>query len=86
MTYCDYIRTIGGDQLQLHKEYHDKHYGFPIKDDDRLFERLMLEINQAGPNLEKLKNKNEEKGQTDKRYQGSGIDYITIRCLQDSFC
>ena len=50
MTYCDYIGTIAGDQLQLHKEYHDNHYGFPIKDDDRLFERLMFEINQAGLN------------------------------------
>ena len=50
MTYCDYIGTIAGNQLQLHKEYHDNHYGFPLKDDDRLFERLMFEINQAGLN------------------------------------
>ncbi len=50
MTYCEYIGTIGGDQLQLHKEYHDNHYGFPLKDDNRLFERLMFEINQAGLN------------------------------------
>lgn len=32
----------------LHKNYHDKEYGFEIKDDDELFERLILEINQAG--------------------------------------
>jgi DNA-3-methyladenine glycosylase I len=50
MTYCDYIKTIGGDVLNLHKEYHDNHYGFPIDDDNELFERLMLEINQAGLN------------------------------------
>jgi DNA-3-methyladenine glycosylase I len=50
MTYCDYITTITGDQLSLHKEYHDNHYGFPIEDDDELFERLMFEINQAGLN------------------------------------
>jgi DNA-3-methyladenine glycosylase I len=50
MTYCDYITTIKGDQLSLHKEYHDKHYGFPIDNDDELFERLMFEINQAGLN------------------------------------
>ena len=49
MTYCEYINTIGGEQHQLHKEYHDNHYGFPLKDDD-LFERLMFEINQAGLN------------------------------------
>jgi DNA-3-methyladenine glycosylase I len=50
MTYCDYITTIKGDQLSLHKEYHDNHYGFPIDNDDELFERLMFEINQAGLN------------------------------------
>ena len=50
MTYCDFINTITGDQLSLHKEYHDNHYGFPIENDDELFERLMFEINQAGLN------------------------------------
>lgn len=50
MTYCDYIETIQGEALKLHKEYHDNHYGFPIDDDNMLFERLMFEINQAGLN------------------------------------
>lgn len=50
MTYCDYIKTITGDQLMLHREYHDNHYGFPIENDNELFERLMFEINQAGLN------------------------------------
>lgn len=36
-----------GDQ-QLHKKYHDEKYGFPVLDDDELFCRLILEINQAG--------------------------------------
>ena len=31
-----------------HGPYHAKEYGFPIRDDSRLFERLVLEINQAG--------------------------------------
>ena len=31
-----------------HGPYHDNEYGFPVRDDDRLFERLVLEINQAG--------------------------------------
>ena len=31
-----------------HGPYHDSEYGFPIDDDHRLFERLILEINQAG--------------------------------------
>jgi DNA-3-methyladenine glycosylase I len=50
MTYCEYINTITGDVQLLHKEYHDNHYGFPIKNDDELFERLIFEINQAGLN------------------------------------
>ena len=32
----------------FHGPYHDAEYGFPLRDDDRLFERLVLEINQAG--------------------------------------
>jgi DNA-3-methyladenine glycosylase I len=32
----------------FHGPYHDHEYGFPLRDDDALFERLLLEINQAG--------------------------------------
>src|ERR1700728_1487151 len=31
-----------------HQTYHDNEYGFPIADEAALFERLILEINQAG--------------------------------------
>lgn len=31
-----------------HGPYHDHEYGFPLHDDDALFGRLVLEINQAG--------------------------------------
>ena len=31
-----------------HGPYHDREYGFPVKDNYALFERLVLEINQAG--------------------------------------
>ena len=31
-----------------HGPYHDHEYGFPVSNDDVLFERLVLEINQAG--------------------------------------
>jgi DNA-3-methyladenine glycosylase I len=31
-----------------HGPYHEQEYGFPLEDDAALFERLMLEINQAG--------------------------------------
>jgi DNA-3-methyladenine glycosylase I len=50
MTYCEYINTIEGEKLLLHKEYHDYHYGYPIENDNELFEKLMFEINQAGLN------------------------------------
>lgn len=45
-TYCDYCNTHPEDIFN--KSYHDAQYGFPLKDDDLLFERLILEINQAG--------------------------------------
>jgi len=36
------------ERRALHKAYHDNYYGFPIHDDNELFCRLVLEINQAG--------------------------------------
>jgi len=33
---------------EFHGPYHDREYGFPLRDDDELFGRLILEINQAG--------------------------------------
>ena len=32
----------------LYKEYHDKEWGNPVHDDDKLFEMLILEGMQAG--------------------------------------
>jgi len=43
MSYCDIAPGH-----PFHSPYHEKEYGFPISDDNRLFERLVLEINQAG--------------------------------------
>ena len=43
MSYC---RVAPGHPF--HGPYHDEEYGFPVTDDDALFERLVLEINQAG--------------------------------------
>jgi DNA-3-methyladenine glycosylase I len=45
-TYCEYVLTHPEDEFN--KRYHDTEYGFPLKDDNPLFERLILEINQAG--------------------------------------
>jgi DNA-3-methyladenine glycosylase I len=46
MSYCTFVRT--GKAHPVHLEYHDTEYGFDVRDDDALFERLVLEINQAG--------------------------------------
>jgi DNA-3-methyladenine glycosylase I len=43
--YCDF--AVGDE---VHGPYHDHEYGFPVTDESRLFERLVLEINQAGLN------------------------------------
>jgi DNA-3-methyladenine glycosylase I len=43
MSYCDIAPGH-----PYHGPYHDDEYGFPVDDDNALFERLVLEINQAG--------------------------------------
>ena len=48
MSYCSAIETMSGDKKELHKAYHDNYYGFPIHNDNELFGRLIMEINQAG--------------------------------------
>jgi DNA-3-methyladenine glycosylase I len=43
LAYCDVAPNH-----EWHGPYHDSEYGFPLQDDAVLFERLVLEINQAG--------------------------------------
>jgi DNA-3-methyladenine glycosylase I len=57
MSYCTFVNNFKKDEQSLHKEYHDKHYGFPIESDDELFCRLVLEINQAGLSWTTILNK-----------------------------
>ncbi len=54
MSYCTAIDNMVADRKALHKDYHDNHYGFPIHNDDELFCRLVLEINQAGLSWETI--------------------------------
>ena len=56
-TYCSYVATLSDDNV--HKQYHDNEYGFPIEDDNGLFARLVLEINQAGLSWTTILNKKE---------------------------
>src|ERR1700739_3646616 len=59
MSYCNVIEYMSGDRKDLHKAYHDKLYGFPIHDDNELFCRLILEINQAGLSWDTILKKQE---------------------------
>lgn len=59
MSYCTAIENMQDDRKALHKAYHDKLYGFPIYDDNELFGRLVLEINQAGLSWETILRKEE---------------------------
>lgn len=54
MSYCRAIESMAEERKILHKNYHDTLYGFPIHDDNELFCRLILEINQAGLSWETI--------------------------------
>ncbi len=54
MSYCSAIESMSAEKKALHKAYHDHLYGFPIDDDNELFGRLILEINQAGLSWETI--------------------------------
>lgn len=57
MSYCAYVQNK--EKANIHRQYHDTEYGFPIDDDDLLFARLVLEINQAGLSWETILKKKE---------------------------
>lgn len=46
MSYCTFCQDLPIENH--HRYYHDHEYGFPLETDNQLFERLVLEINQAG--------------------------------------
>lgn len=55
MSYCTAIDNLQSEEKKaLHKNYHDNYYGFPLHDDNELFCRLVLEINQAGLSWETI--------------------------------
>jgi DNA-3-methyladenine glycosylase I len=67
-SYCDF--AVGNE---IHGPYHDREYGFPIEDERQLFERLLLEINQAGLNWELILKKREGFRQA---YGGFDVDLV----------
>lgn len=71
MSYCDYCKSTGANEVHL--QYHDQEYGFPIHTDNELFGRLILEINQAGLSWELILKK---KKYFELAFEGFNIDKI----------
>ena len=67
-SYCQYATGH-----EIHGPYHDHEYGFPIEDETRLFERLLLEINQAGLNWGLILKKRDGMREA---YSGFAVDRI----------
>jgi DNA-3-methyladenine glycosylase I len=68
MTYCEFAPAN-----PIHASYHGTEYGFPQREENVLFERLILEINQAGLSWETILKKRE--GFT-KAYDGFDVDRV----------
>lgn len=69
--YCGVVEKMEKDNIHVH--YHDNEYGFPIEDDNLLFARLILEINQAGLSWTTILNK---KDNFFKAYDNFDIDKV----------
>lgn len=72
----------------IHGDYHDREYGFPQRDESDLFERLVLEINQAGLSWETILRKREG---FRRAYHGFDVDTVAaygeadrLRLLEDA--
>lgn len=75
-TYCDFVAGLEPDNL--HRIYHDTAYGFPLNDDNELFGRLLLEINQAGLNWELMLKK-----QDNFRRAYAGFDIAAVAAFNE---
>lgn len=67
-TYCDFAPGH-----PVHGPYHDHEYGFPQQEESVLFERLLLEINQAGLSWETILKKREG---FRRAYHGFNVDRV----------
>ncbi|MDX2248762.1 MAG: DNA-3-methyladenine glycosylase I [Bacteroidia bacterium] len=56
-SYCEAVSRM--EPFSVHRIYHDNNYGFPLHNDNELFGRLVLEINQAGLSWTTILNKQE---------------------------
>ncbi len=80
MSYCSLMLSLEGERKVLHQAYHDRHYGFSIDDDNELFCRLILEINQAGLSWETVLKK---QANFRKAYSGFNIKKVAAYTLAD---
>lgn len=78
MSYCDFAVSL--PEGNVHKDYHQNHYGFPVKSDQALFERLVLEINQAGLSWTTILNK---QAHFRKAYSGFDVDLVAAYKEED---
>ncbi len=76
--YCDFAPGH-----PLHGPYHDQEYGFPSDDETVLFERLLLEINQAGLSWELMLKKRETMRAA---YAGFAVDRVAAFGEADVAC
>lgn len=77
-TYCEFATSRPAEDV--HRIYHDTEYGFPLEDDNELFGRLILEINQAGLSWTTILNKKEN---FRKAYSNFGIEKIANYTQED---
>lgn len=75
MTYCQFAPAN-----PIHSSYHGTEYGFPQREESVLFERLILEINQAGLSWETILKKRE--GFT-RAYDGFDVDKVAAYGEED---
>lgn len=81
MSYCSAIDSMFPEERKLlHKNYHDNHYGYPLHDDNELFGRLLMEINQAGLSWETILKK---EGSFRKAYSNFNIRKIAAYSEKD---
>ncbi len=78
MSYCSYCKSL--PEGNHHRVYHDNHYGFPIDDDNELFGRLILEINQAGLSWDIILKKQDSFREA---YSGYNIEKIASYTQED---
>lgn len=85
-TYCNYALNL--EEGNVHRIYHDTEYGFPIHDDNELFGRLILEINQAGLSWSTILNKKENFRKAYANFEIERVAHFTEkdreRLLQDA--